>query len=491
MVATSMIPQINAPEGKQIDIVLDESGTILDIFATDQASAAIAQLAVGERLAANVIPADQDFMAVTASWVCNDPTREATIRLRLVRDNGKPRVVFATCRGQAGKVQMSLRPDETAIARRAENQMRRVVEGSLQGIIVRTDKELLYMNDGYAKLTGYESAHELMVQDPSMLNNFIHPDDRGMVLDRIRARMAGTEAISRYQIRLIHRDGSIVWVDVSAVLLDWNGNPASLSWLTDITSRKLAEEALIKSKEEAEFANHAKTEFLANMSHELRTPLNAILGFSEIIRDQTFGPLATAKYVEYANDIHKSGQLLLDLISDVLDLAKLEAGKLDLHESNVSLPAVIAQCITLIEQRARMAGVSLAVELSQCLPKLRADERAVKQVLLNLLSNAVKFTPRGGQVTVRGCASPQTGLMLSVCDSGIGMTEAEIEVALAPFGQVNSKLARKSEGTGLGLPISHSLTRLHGGDLIIESEPNGGTIVTAQFPASRLVPAAA
>jgi signal transduction histidine kinase len=254
----------------------------------------------------------------------------------------------------------------------------------------------------------------------------------------------------------------------------------------DINERKRQEIALGDAQRAAEFANRSKTEFLANMSHELRTPLNAILGFSEMIEKSMFGPLAP-KYVEYAHDIHNSGQHLLALVNDVLDLSKLEAGKLELHESDVDLVALIEQCTALLRSRADAGGVSLATRPNAAMPRLRADERSVRQVLLNLLSNAVKFTPPGGKVTTEAWLDADGSTGFSVRDTGIGMSEKEIVVALSPFGQIDSRLARKHEGTGLGLPICKSLMELHGGALSVESETNRGTTLTARFPASRTV----
>jgi len=476
---------------QQIDLVLDNEGTIVSVAATPDAEAMARSLMVGERLDARVFPADRPFIAATARWVREEPDQEATIRIRFMRANGRLFTAYGTFFCAGGETCVVLRPDETGLARRAERQMRKVVEGSLQGIVVRTNTEMLYLNDGYAKLLGYESPKALFALGRDSLNDTIHPDDRQMVIDRIKARMAGEEVTSHYELRLMRRDGSFAWVDTLATLVNWDGQPASLSWLTDITARKQAEEELVKSKEAAEFANRAKTEFLANMSHELRTPLNAILGFSEVIKSQMFGPVGTAKYADYAADIHTSGQHLLDLINDVLDLAKLEAGKLDLREIDISLAAIVVQCVGLVRQRAKDAVVELSVELPDRLPALRADERAIKQVLLNLLSNAIKFTPEGGKVVTRVSVAGRKGLTICVIDSGIGMSASDVEVALAPFGQIDSKLARKHQGTGLGLPITRSLVRLHGGDIAIESAPGKGTTITVHFPASRVIEAAA
>jgi signal transduction histidine kinase len=220
------------------------------------------------------------------------------------------------------------------------------------------------------------------------------------------------------------------------------------------------------------------------MSHELRTPLNAILGFSEMIEQQMFGAIHD-KYTGYAHDIHRSGRHLLELINDVLDLSKLEAGKLELHESEIALPALVEDCVSLVRGRAEAAGIGLKFHAAPSLPHLRADARAIKQVLLNFLSNAVKFTPEGGQVTARVEQDAAGQLCLSVSDTGIGMSASDLVVALQPFGQVDSKLAQKYEGTGLGLPICKSLVELHGGELSVTSAPNAGTTMTATFPTSR------
>jgi signal transduction histidine kinase len=248
---------------------------------------------------------------------------------------------------------------------------------------------------------------------------------------------------------------------------DADGKPLlGIGLLIDADELKRQEIALAEARRAADFANRSKTEFLANMSHELRTPLNAILGFAEMIEHQMFGATAP-KYVEYAHDIHRSGEHLLALINDVLDLSKLEAGKLELRESIVYFPALVEDCLTLVRGR--------------------ADARVVKQLLLNFLSNAVKFTSEGGRVTVRTSCDAGGSICLAVDDTGIGMSEAELAVALSPFGQIDSTLARKHEGTGLGLPICKSLMELHGGELSVASKPNQGTTATACFPASRAV----
>jgi two-component system, cell cycle sensor histidine kinase PleC len=253
-------------------------------------------------------------------------------------------------------------------------------------------------------------------------------------------------------------------------------------------SRQMVElaERLGSLRNEAERANRTKSEFLANMSHELRSPLNAIIGFAEIMKDQLFGSLGSAQYREYAVDIWSSGRHLLDLINDILDLSKIEAGKLDLVESRFDLAAAISACVRLVAGRAQQAEISVRSTLGAEGIVLWADERKIKQVLINLLTNAIKFTKSGGRVKVHVVEAGAT-LDLRITDTGIGIAKEDLPVALAAFGQVDSSLARKHEGTGLGLPLSKALVEMHGGTLHIDSEVGVGTTVTVKLPAGRVV----
>jgi two-component system cell cycle sensor histidine kinase PleC len=241
---------------------------------------------------------------------------------------------------------------------------------------------------------------------------------------------------------------------------------------------------LEKARHEAEQASRAKSQFLANMSHELRTPLNAIIGFSEIIRDQTFGPVGSPQYRDYARDIHQSGQHLLDLVNDILDLSKVEAGAIELHEEMIDVADLIDSSLMLVRQPALRGEVNLVVELPDVLPSLTADPRQIKQVLVNLLSNAVKFTPAGGEVRVT--ASTEDGMAIVVADSGIGIAAEDIPLAMAPFRRIDGEINRKLQGTGLGLPLSKALVEAHGGRLHLASTPGAGTKVTATLPSWRL-----
>jgi len=260
-----------------------------------------------------------------------------------------------------------------------------------------------------------------------------------------------------------------------------------ITTFTDVTGHKQAERALREAKEAAELANRAKSEFLANMSHELRTPLNAIIGFGEIMEGELLGPMPV-RYREYAADIRTSGQHLLGVIKDILDLSKIEAGKMTIEEEPVDLPAAVGDTLRLVAERAAEGGVMLVAELPEGLPKLWADRVRTRQMLVNLVTNAIKFTESGGTVTV-GAALDDEGLALRVADTGIGMTAEEIATARSAFGQADTSLSRRTEGTGLGLPLVQCLVELHGGNLDIESTPGEGTAATLRFPAERVLAA--
>lgn len=244
---------------------------------------------------------------------------------------------------------------------------------------------------------------------------------------------------------------------------------------------------LAAAKAAAEEANRSKSAFLANVSHEVRSPLNAINGFSEIMAGEMFGPLGTEKYREYAKDIHESGQLLLTLINDILDLSKAEAGKLELHEEKVDIPNLASRVEKLVVERAGKAGIILRNQIEEPLPAIRADERKLLQILLNLLTNAIKFTPSGGVVTLQAERPTDGGLRLIVRDTGIGIAPGDIAKVLEPFGQVDDPRVRRQEGTGLGVPLSKRLVELHGGRFLFESEPGVGTTVTVALPESRIL----
>jgi signal transduction histidine kinase len=257
---------------------------------------------------------------------------------------------------------------------------------------------------------------------------------------------------------------------------------AVVSVYSDITDVRAGESKLLQARSQAELANHSKSEFLANMSHELRTPLNAVIGFTEIISQELFGPVANEKYLEYIKDVHASSLHLLSIINDVLDMSKIEAGKLELQKEDVTLQNVIADVIRIVHERASSRGIALVSELADEAIVIWADERAMKQIFLNLLSNAIKFSQDGGKVHIRVTTQQADFAVIEVEDQGIGMDTDEQERALQPFGQAKPATTRNYGGTGLGLPITKGLIEAHGGALTILSRSGEGTTVRLVLP---------
>jgi signal transduction histidine kinase len=272
----------------------------------------------------------------------------------------------------------------------------------------------------------------------------------------------------------------------------------TLGELTEIFNAMLARlqtdrDGLRAAWQEAESASRAKTEFLANMSHELRTPLNAVIGFSDVIKSEMLGPLGIERYRYYAQDIFDSGHHLLEVITDILDISKVEAGQFSLNEEETDLAYIVEQSLRLVRERAKSQRLDLIVDIDPHLPNVLVDQRLIKQSLINLLSNAVKFspTPRPGagpaSVRVRARVEEDGTLALSVTDTGIGIAEEDIAKVLRPFRQVESTLTGRHEGTGLGLPLARSFLEVQGGGLEIDSQVGAGTTVTLRLPAERVL----
>ncbi|MCW5695188.1 MAG: PAS domain S-box protein [Bauldia sp.] len=257
--------------------------------------------------------------------------------------------------------------------------------------------------------------------------------------------------------------------------------------LRDITQWKNAEEELVAARRAAESANQQKSEFLAKVSHEIRTPLNAVIGFAEVMLEERFGPVGNKRYREYLADIRLSGTHLMSLINDLLDLSKIEAGKLDLALDEIPLNDIIRECVGLMQPQANRDRVIIRTSLSLAVPKVVADLRSLRQILLNLLSNAVKFTPAGGQVIISSALEDNGEVVVRIRDTGVGMSQKELEIALKPFRQVATAGRPRIEGTGLGLPLTKALVEANRASFEIDSAPNQGTMVRITFPVTRVL----
>ncbi len=386
------------------------------------------------------------------------------------------------------------RTDVTEIKQREQNfknlqaRFRAMLSIAPEAIIVAgSDMRIQIFNHGAEKLFGFDAAE--VVDRP--MDILIPHAARAGHDEHIEAFLAAKEdrllITERGAIAGLRKDGSEFPAEASVSKLDVGDDTIFIVMLHDITERKCAEANLIRAKEQAEFADRAKSEFLANMSHELRTPLNAVIGFSSVMAEETFGPIGKPRYRQYAVDIRDSGEHLLAIINDILDLSRIETGNIQLSEDIVDVAKTLLKCGRMIEARAAESDVKLAMKIAAPVPRIRADERMLRQMLLNLLSNAVKFTRPGGCVTVSAKAGDDGCLTLSIADTGIGIAEEDLPKALAPFGQVDGALDRKFEGAGLGLTLVKSLVELHGGKLKIDSRVNVGTTAILWFPRERVV----
>jgi cell cycle sensor histidine kinase DivJ len=365
-----------------------------------------------------------------------------------------------------------------ALLRARENDVRMLTSEAADMIArLGPDGRVLFASSASERVLGY-SAAELAGLLPGVL---VHIADLQIFETAlIAAREGPTPVTASFRVR--RKDASYIWIEMSARS---EGSGAIVAVLRDMSERKVREQSLIDARDEAEAASKSKSRFLANMSHELRTPLNAIIGFSDMIRQEVFGPVGNGRYREYASHIHSSGQHLVDMISDLLDMSKIEAGKFRLALKPVDIGPLVDETIEMVRLQAEEAGVGLIALVPKSIAAPMADRRAVKQILLNLLSNAIKFTPSQGRVTVS--ARRDAGdILLEVKDTGVGIPEADLERIGKPFEQAGPEAGqdhmRTQKGTGLGLSLVAALANLHGGAMRIDSAPGDGTTVTVTLP---------
>ncbi len=337
------------------------------------------------------------------------------------------------------------------------------------------------VNGAFVRRFGFEP-DELIGQKATLL---LPPEDHALAEQRFADAFAGTNGHDWRNWRVRSRDGSLHTVIIDSVAIDQAHPERGIDLIvTDVTEHEQRRLELAQARDAAEIASRAKSAFLANVSHELRTPLNAILGFSEIMAYGLLGPITIPRYAEYVADIHRSASHLLDIINALLDLAKIEAGRMELREQRCDLQDITHEVMGLLAPKIESAGVEVTVTSDGGLPPLLGDATKLRQMLVNLLANAIKFTPYEGSVVIELFRiGDQLGF--AVLDSGVGMTEAEIDQALEPFRQVGDAMARPDAGTGLGLPLTRALAVAHGADLSIESSKGVGTRVAVLFPASR------
>lgn len=359
-----------------------------------------------------------------------------------------------------------------------------VFDVSEVGILVTDhNQRLIRVNDSFVRIYGWKR-EELVGR---LFSEIVAPDEREQA-KRNHEEFIKSGIRSSGEVKIIRRDNNIANALYTTAALELShGRRFQVTTVMDITLRKQMEMTLRYAKEQADTANHAKSQFLANMSHELRTPLNAIIGFSEMMMKETFGPLGNARYKEYLGDIHVSARHLLEIINEVLDMSKIEAGRVELDEEYFNVHQLIQAVSRMMASRAFSSGLTIKEEVQDLLPPLYADSRLIRQVLINLVGNAVKFSHRDGLILIRAEITDKGHMRIVVRDNGIGIPRDKIHEALEPFGQVSASAEhQQNQGTGLGLPLAKAMVELHGGKLTLDSDLGQGTTVTIELPASRV-----
>lgn len=365
--------------------------------------------------------------------------------------------------------------------------LRAVVAMAVDGVLVLgPDGAIASANPGARRLlAGLDG--ELLGRP---LVDCVAPGSRSHALDLIEGLKAGgvpSVLAEGREIRLIAPDGEGTPVHMKVGRIGSGQPPRFCAVLRDLTDRKAAEEALVEARRRAEEASAQKSDFLAKISHEIRTPLNGIIGFSEVMGEERFGPLGNERYREYVRDIRASGEHIMSLVNDLLDLSKVEAGKLDLAFAGVRLNDLVEQTVAIVGPQANRAQIIIRTSLAATLPPVVADARSIRQVVLNLLSNAIKFTLPGGQVFVSTVHDETGEVVLRVRDTGIGMSETEITAAMEPFRQLAVAGSERERGTGLGLPLSKALTEANRASFTITSRTGEGTMIEIRFPQNRVL----
>ncbi len=377
--------------------------------------------------------------------------------------------------------------DDSALQRERDDALlllTSIFDVSEVGIIVTDhNRRVIKVNDSFVRIYGW-SRNDLIGSD---FIDIISPDERDLARANHEEFIEGGIRSSG-EMKLSRKNGSVANVLFTTATLELSQRRRfQVTTIMDISLRKQMEQSLRLAKEQADSANRAKSAFLANMSHELRTPLNAILGFSEMMIKQTFGPIGHGKYGEYLDDIHMSAKHLLEIINEVLDMSKIEAGKVELDEQEIDVMGLIDSVVRIMANRAFNNGLEIKEVVQQNLPVLYADPRLVRQILINLITNAIKYTQRSGVIEVIARIDDESNMVLLVKDNGIGIPKDRIKDAMKPFGQINDPTqSNKQQGTGLGLPLTKAMAELHDGKLWLESDTGQGTTVTITFPKKRV-----
>ncbi|WP_312403685.1 ATP-binding protein [Rhizobium sp.] len=384
---------------------------------------------------------------------------------------------------------LPLRPirtaDQLAKLQVEVEELRAILETATDGVvIIGSDREVRSMNRAASALFNFDGEE---INGKPFVTLFAHESQRA-ILDYLSGISGhGVASVLNDGREVIGREASGGFLPLFMTIGRLTSSNGYCAVIRDITQWKRTEDELRTAKRAAETANAHKSEFLAHVSHEIRTPLNAIIGFADMMASERLGPVGHPRYIEYSNDIGRSGRHVLDIVNDLLDISKIEAGELDLDFVAVGLDETVSEAVSLVQPQANGQRVIIRTALSQAVPQVVADLRSIKQIVLNILSNAIRFTPSGGQIVVSTAYEANGSVVLRIRDTGIGMNRAELELAMKPFRQVAGASRKRGDGTGLGLPLTKAMVDANRANFAITSAPNEGTLVEITFPSQRVL----
>lgn len=486
-----MFDDTTSGNAESLVLQIRPDGTVLAVTPGETPLDLIDPLCPGDLIATHIHEDEQASFFQNCIWATGASDRHVTLHLRFRKGSEwwllvNVRIVHRS----KDALDLLVEYDDGASSKMNATQLSNLVEASNQGAVVIGPSGPSYINEGYARLIGYDNIEDLLQGREANLGSNIHPDDLPMILKRLDDRLAGKDVPETYECRFIRRDGAVIWVEIMARQITWNGEPASLSWITDISDRKSVEQEIIEftnqlseARESAERASQAKSEFLAMMSHEIRTPLNGVIGMTEVLKLSGLNE----KQHSMAEVIESSGRSLLEILNNILDLSKLEAGHTELHEDVMDLHDVVSSVARVMLPITEGMPLDLKTEFDPDIPdSIICDAGKLQQVLNNFVGNALKFTSEGNvtiQVSRLQGDDGNERILFEVKDSGIGIRPEAISKLFNRFVQADSSTSRKFGGTGLGLAICKELASLMSGEVGCKSVENEGSTFWIALPA--------
>ncbi|WP_104664948.1 PAS domain S-box protein [Ensifer adhaerens] len=415
--------------------------------------------------------------------------RPVTARLHTIRWDGRSALMLALTPSAANmpstRLDEALTGDDVDGLKTEIDELKSILETATDGVVILGhDGDIRSMNRSASALFNYDEGE---IRGKPFAALFAHESQKA-VIDYLHGLSGhGVASVLNDGREVIGREASGGFIPLFMTIGRLSASNGFCAVIRDITQWKRTEEELRNAKRAAETANAHKTEFLARVSHEIRTPLNAIIGFSDMMASEHFGPVGHPRYIEYAGDIGRSGRHVLDIVNDLLDISKIEAGEMELDFGAVEINEAVSEAVSLVQPQANSQRVIIRTSLSAAVPNVVADGRSIKQIALNILANAIRFTPSGGQIVVSTSYEANGSVMLRIRDTGVGMTRGELEQAMKPFRQVTSGARKRGDGTGLGLPLTKAMAEANRAQFSITSAPNEGTLVEISFPSQRVL----